>query len=1666
MSTKKPRYTHLSQRNQILKRPGQHIGSTKNATRAVWLAQTEYDSTQAASDSKPSIRIAERERIVEQDIKYNPGLIHIFYEVLGNAQDNYFRSKGSEEPLKKIDVTVDQETGEVSIWNDGLWIPTSVHEWDDDEEIIDNEEHYEAEIIFGYLNSSSNYDDQDNKRVGGGLHGVGVKLTNIFSTQFKVEAFDPDTGLKFVGVWSENMSTVGKPKVTKLKQKKGYTKITYTADFDRFGVKGYSDEHLAVMRKYCIDCAMITGQKVFFNGEKILVKDMMGYVDHYTGGSRIEFKSKDSSVILCEKPAYEAGLTQISFVNGISTTRGGIHVDEWKAAIFKPLLEKIKTKYSPKGKQSTPLRITMKNLEQYFMIFINCNLVNPDFEGQIKGVMSSPAPEINVPASKITNLMKWDFIEDIKETVLIQGMKELKKTDGKKVTSVSIPKADDANKAGTVKSSECTLFITEGDSAKTFAVKGISAIENGTDWFGVLPVRGKVLNVRGAPAAQINNNKEITQLKKILGLEHGLDYNDDDNFRRLRYGKIRILTDADPDGDHIKGLVINFFQYFYPSLVRREYISSLRTPIVKATMGKKVVTFYYLKDYKEWAEKQTKKFTAKYYKGLGTSIDKEIFEIFEDPRYVQYIEDSKTADTIAMIFEKKRADDRKKWLENYEEKEFVYNKKKGEEQVPLSDFFNNEMVGFSIYDNQRSIPSVVDGLKPSQRKAMFVGLKVLNQSKDYKVAQFAAEVAKQAEYHHAEGSMEQVIIGMAQTFVGSNNIALLYESGQFGCVAPNTPILLWDSSIKSAKDIVTGDKLIGDDGKQRSVLKTVSGIDEMYEITQSRGNKYIVNSKHILTLRYSGHKSIYWKESSKCWRITYYDPDSKRAKYKHVGTKEVPTKYTNHHNKKTLSKEEAYDEIYLFSLTIPYNDIFDICLKDYLNFNKETQHHMKGIINSTCIDWPSQDVPIDPYIFGLWLGDGDFCGRGFTTADSEIVQRWCVWANTIGAEVVHHTNGPEHENYHYGIRRGGSGFRTSIGSEHHSSKTCPGCLSSQKRSPACDWVMKDKCNDTINISGQTIHGRKRTDLNPFREILKKHGLYKNKHIPVEYIYNDKETRLAVLAGFIDTDGTVRKQNNANYAEISQSIKHHAHLIYSIQYIAGSLGFRTSISKSTGMISIRIMGNNVHEIPTILHHKQIDRRSSTLNTYNRAIQVRKLGSGPYCGWYIDGNERFLMGDFTITHNTRSAGGKDAAAARYIFTHLASITRYVLRKEDDPILEYLEDEGKQIEPKYFVPVIPMLLVNGCCGIGTGYSSDVPAFNPLDLVEWIKLWLESDSSDDVEYPELQPWYRGFKGWTERDDENNKRFFHYGEVQDLGKDCYQITELPVGVWTDDYKEHLDTLKSGVSSGKNAKSGYEAMDVAQLKEELGNRDLPVSGTKKVLVDRLKKYDKENGTSAKKTGNSGQLISKWEWHGDAYNVNFKVWTKPGVTIDYDNTKFKLCATESLTNMTAFTPKGGLKKYGSLNDILSTFCQVRFRYYQKRKKYLLAALKEKLCEFEAKSRFISEALEDFELLKQTEDQLFDYFEEQEYWKKEASYRYLTDMPVRTFTTDKYNELLEKIKEVKKEINYVKKKTPKQMWTIELEEFVNAYKKWKTDIETVHATLAKKKIKRKRTPSKKN
>lgn len=359
----------------------------------------------------------------------------------------------------------------------------------------------------------------------------------------------------------------------------------------------------------------------------------------------------------------------------------------------------------------------------------------------------------------------------------------MKKTDGhgKRTRISGLTKLDDANNAGTKNSGKCTLILTEGDSAKSLAVSGLSVV--GRDNFGVFPLRGKLLNVREASHAQITANAEINAIKQILGLQHGKKYDDASS---LRYGHLMIMTDQDHDGSHIKGLIINMLDHFWPTLLQVPgFLLEFITPIVKVTKGKgntrQEKTFFTIPEYEAWKEENDdgKSWSIKYYKGLGTSTTEDAKKYFSNMgKHLKPFETAtpESRDLVDMAFNKKKADDRKEWLRKFQPGTYMDHRV---DEIPIADFVNKELILFSMADNARSIPSAVDGLKPGQRKILFSCFK-RNLKSEIKVAQLAGYVSEHSAYHHGEQSLCTTVVGMAQNFVGSNNLPLLEPLGQFG----------------------------------------------------------------------------------------------------------------------------------------------------------------------------------------------------------------------------------------------------------------------------------------------------------------------------------------------------------------------------------------------------------------------------------------------------------------------------------------------------------------------------------------------------------------------------------------------------------------------------------------------------------------------------------------------------------------------------------------------------------------------------------------------------------------------------------------------------------------------------------------------------------------------
>jgi DNA topoisomerase-2 len=477
------------------------------------------------------------------------------------------------------------------------------------------------------------------------------------------------------------------------------------------------------------------------------------------------------------------GYQHVSFVNSIATTRGGNHVKYITDQIIDKVIETAKKK--AKGADVKPHMI-----KPHIWIFISCLIDNPSFDSQAKETLNTTKGNFGstctLPQSMVDCVLKSGLLDrsvDTANSKLTKQMMAKAKSGGGRISG--IPKLEDANDAGSRHGHDCTLILTEGDSAKALAVGGLGTI--GRDKFGVFPLRGKPLNVRDAGMKKILVCSEIQSIIKIMGLKIGETYTSTEG---LRYGHIMVMSDQDHDGSHIKGLIVNFIHHFWPSLTKIPgFLTQFITPIVKAfhkRSGGEVKSFFCLNTFLEWrrslTDQEIKNWNIKYYKGLGTSTSKEGKEYFSNLKEhkvdFSYVPDGADDRQIVMAFAKDKVDDRKKWILEYKagQQEHVdYRVKK----MRYRDFIDKELIQFSIADCERSIPSVVDGLKPGQRKILFSCFK-RNLRTAIKVAQLAGYVSEHAAYHHGEASLQSTIVGLAQDYVGANNIPLLYPDGQFG----------------------------------------------------------------------------------------------------------------------------------------------------------------------------------------------------------------------------------------------------------------------------------------------------------------------------------------------------------------------------------------------------------------------------------------------------------------------------------------------------------------------------------------------------------------------------------------------------------------------------------------------------------------------------------------------------------------------------------------------------------------------------------------------------------------------------------------------------------------------------------------------------------------------
>lgn len=734
-----------------------------------------------------------------------PGIVRLFEELINNGTDNIGKSRKLDVDPGNIEVVMDKQI--MTVITGGAPIPIELDK--------KHKDIYVPEVIFGKVYSSSVYGKD---KYGVAVNGLGVKLVNIFSNWFEIEVGNDFNELLYKQRWeSKTEDTPGmrvrhEPIIEKYNGPP-YVKVTFKLNFKRFGLTEWPDEAFQLFYRYCVDASLCSMVEVIFNGNVINYTSMVDYAKMIYGEELPEYiihyewpegtevvRKKDgtevakdgktvptSRAMILDTP-YES--YNVSYVNGQLTSNGGDHVTALIKAVSGPLLDSLNDKGSSKDAKTT--KLTIKEIRPHLSIILLFHVKNPDWAGGQTKTMyrhdkNSGPIKFNIDEKKLNKMLNWSTTDALLATMENRQLAKLSKSDGKKRAHIPPFKGQDANWAGTKNSGECYLLVVEGGSASKFADTFICA-NKARNSMGVFQLKGKLLNVMKASKKKLYENPELKSLKEVLGLREGMDYSTDDAMNTLRYGAgVVFLTDADTDGNHIKALGINYFHCRFPSLLERGYITWLSTPILRVIKkGRKDLKFYTMGQYEQWKEENPNYGgVVSYYKGLSSNNPSDIKEEALDPKYVECVYDEDAPANMVLAFSNKMANKRKEWITNYVEKDFV----EMPTEMEVSEFINTDLVEYSIYNIKRSIPCW-DGLKPSQRKILWASLLrwkwtdgKLGKPKDYKklkVGQFSGYVSDVTDYHHGEHSLQEAIIGMAQGFIGTNNLPYFVPDGLFG----------------------------------------------------------------------------------------------------------------------------------------------------------------------------------------------------------------------------------------------------------------------------------------------------------------------------------------------------------------------------------------------------------------------------------------------------------------------------------------------------------------------------------------------------------------------------------------------------------------------------------------------------------------------------------------------------------------------------------------------------------------------------------------------------------------------------------------------------------------------------------------------------------------------
>ena len=739
-------YNILSQQEQILRNPDMFVGKTSCKTGDANTNPWSY---------------YEDGRLIEKDVI--PALWKLFDEVAQNVIDVYQKNSLSDEEIPVTNVKIEVSDDTISVWNNGSGVPI---EKSTKASVKMGRDVLCPELVWFHFGTGDNLDTED--RMVGGKNGYGSKLCGVFSTKYEVKTCDGKQ--RFSMVAKKNMTKVDSPKVKVAnKNAKSFTEVKFKIDLKQFKLNNKAIDKINDDTKFAIEkrvqdmANFMPNAKVYFNKVKVKRMTPRQHSALVVGKHNILFQIENDNQFICvasKKP--DAGTGCCAYTNGIFNRSGGIHVTKLLSALHTGM-GKLSKEYTTAGIH----RAMLKRRLLFYIVYKN--VVNPMFDGQCKDSLTDCDSGSKPPISyqKENHKVYFDKLrrqlrDYMKKKSKDKETNEAKKSDGIGCQRyVNVTDLMDARFAGTGKSHECALFITEGKSAARLASAMCPK-----DKYGVLPIRGKFLNAAKNSKVVFNKNAEVIAIKQTLGLKQSTK-----DAKNLRYGKVIIFTDQDDDGYHIRLLLMSMFCTHWPELVKNGFLHMMETPIVKANKGSKTIEFYD-QDKAEKHMRENQGWNYRYYKGLGTSTAKDAKEYFKNRhKLIKKIHGDQKLVKKAMG-------------DLHDSRDFRQYLSKGVKKCDMRDRGNIEFIvkrqfaAYAYASNLRKIPSEIDGLVPAMRKVLYYAIKYIK-GNDNIVDRLANRAADKTRYHHGSNNLIGVIVNMASDYVGGIQVPFFQQNGQF-----------------------------------------------------------------------------------------------------------------------------------------------------------------------------------------------------------------------------------------------------------------------------------------------------------------------------------------------------------------------------------------------------------------------------------------------------------------------------------------------------------------------------------------------------------------------------------------------------------------------------------------------------------------------------------------------------------------------------------------------------------------------------------------------------------------------------------------------------------------------------------------------------------------------